>query len=116
VLSFYKTIFNAIASLWNNSIGKISFTFPDFVPGLGGRGFKVPNIPMLAAGGIVTGPTLAMIGERGPEAVIPLNRAGGMGTTINIYSTIADADLPDKLVAALRTYNRNVGPLNVQVI
>src|SRR5262245_4728131 len=34
----------------------------------------------LAEGGIVTGPTLAMVGEAGPEAVIPLDRAGmGMG-------------------------------------
>lgn len=34
-------------------------------------------IPHLAAGGIVTRPTIALIGERGPEAVIPLNRSGG---------------------------------------
>jgi len=31
---------------------------------------------MLAAGGIVTRPTLAIFGEAGPEAVIPLSRAG----------------------------------------
>jgi hypothetical protein len=35
------------------------------------------HIPYLAAGGIVTSPTLAMIGEAGPEAVIPLSAAGG---------------------------------------
>jgi phage-related protein len=33
----------------------------------------------LAKGGIVTSPTLALIGERGPEAVIPLGRGGGTG-------------------------------------
>jgi hypothetical protein len=33
----------------------------------------------LAAGGIVTGPTRALIGEQGPEAVIPLSKMGGMG-------------------------------------
>lgn len=37
-------------------------------------------------------------------------------TTVNIYSTIADAELPEKLVDALRTYNRNQGPLNVQIL
>jgi hypothetical protein len=37
------------------------------------------GIPMLAEGGIATGPTLAMIGEgRGPEAVIPLDKLEGM--------------------------------------
>jgi len=38
-------------------------------------------IPRLADGGIVTSPTLALIGEAGPEAVVPLDRAGGIGTT-----------------------------------
>lgn len=86
VLGFYKTIFNGIASLWNNTVGKLSFKVPGWVPGFGGKGFEVPNIPMLAQGGIVTGPTLAMIGEAGPEAVVPLSRAGqfGMGGGVNI--------------------------------
>ena len=44
----------------------------------------IPTIPTLAAGGIVRSPTLAMLGEAGPEAVIPLGRGGGMGITINI--------------------------------
>jgi TP901 family phage tail tape measure protein len=34
----------------------------------------------LASGGVVTGPTLALIGEAGPEAVIPLSRASGGGS------------------------------------
>jgi len=37
-------------------------------------------IPELAEGGIVNSPTLALIGEAGPEAVVPLNSQGrGMG-------------------------------------
>lgn len=44
----------------------------------------IPTIPYLAQGGIVTKPTIAMIGEAGPEAVVPLNKAGGVGNTINI--------------------------------
>jgi hypothetical protein len=39
-----------------------------------------------------------------------------MGTTINIYSTIADETLPEKLVQALRSYNRTTGPVRIQVI
>ena len=116
VLGFYKSIFNGIAKLWNSSIGKLSFEVPSWVPGLGGKGFSVPKIPMLADGGIVTGPTLAMIGERGPEAVIPLNRGGiGGNITVNVYSTLADASLPDKLVNALRAYNRRSGVIDIRV-
>jgi hypothetical protein len=54
VLGFYKGIFNGIAKLWNNSVGKLSFKAPDWIPGFGGKGFSVPKIPMLAEGGIVT--------------------------------------------------------------
>jgi len=38
---------------------------------------KVNNLVGLATGGIVTQPTKALIGEAGPEAVVPLNQAGG---------------------------------------
>ena len=116
VMGFYKSIFNGIASLWNNTVGKLSFKAPDWVPGFGGKGFSVPKIPMLAEGGIVTAPTLAMIGEKGPEAVVPLNRGNiGGNITVNVYSTLADATLPDKLVNALRQYNRRSGVIDIRV-
>jgi len=116
VLGFYKSLFNGIASLWNRTVGRLSFSIPDWVPGIGGKGFSVPKIPLLAEGGIVTDPTLAMIGERGPEAVIPLNRANvGGNITVNVYSTLADAQLPDKLVNALRQYNRRSGVIDIRV-
>ena len=114
VLNIYKGIFNAIAKLWNNSIGKLSFTFPSWVPGLGGKGFDVPNIPMLAEGGIVTGPTLAMIGERGPEAVIPLNKAGALGgITINVNGGISTGpQIGQAVYNALLNYKQVYGPLD----
>jgi hypothetical protein len=118
VLAVYKTIFNTIAKLWNNTIGKLSFEFPSWVPGLGGKGFNVPNIPMLAEGGIVTSPTLAMIGERGPEAVIPLSRGGGMGAnyTINVTGGLSSsAEIGSAVVNAIRAFNRSNGPANIQV-
>lgn len=118
VLGVYKTIFNTIAKLWNNTIGKLSFEFPDWVPGLGGKGFSVPNIPMLGEGGIVSSPTLAMIGERGPEAVIPLSRGGGMGGnyTINVNGGLSSsAEIGQSVVNAIRAFNRSNGPANIQV-
>jgi hypothetical protein len=117
MLTVFKTIFNGIASVWNNTIGKFSFKVPSWVPGIGGKGFEMPNIPMLAAGGIVTGgATLAMIGERGPEAVIPLDRMGefgmGGGTTVNINVNGGD---PQSVVNALRTYMRQNGSVPIRV-
>ena len=73
----------------------------------------LPHIPMLAAGGIVTRPTLAMIGEAGPEAVIPLNgRNAGMGGVTN-YITINSGADPQAVVRALQNYNRTAGPVPV---
>ncbi len=55
-----------------SSIGKVKI--PDWVPGVGGKGFSIPKIPRLAKGGIVSASTIANIGEAGTEAVIPLQR------------------------------------------
>lgn len=48
------------------------------------KGYPPPPPPRLQHGGIVTRPTLAILGEAGPEAVIPLSRAGGAGTRSHI--------------------------------
>lgn len=55
-----------------SGIGKVKI--PDWVPGVGGKGFSIPRIPRLAKGGIVSASTIANIGEAGTEAVIPLQR------------------------------------------
>ena len=117
--TIFKTLFNGIAKLWNNTIGKLSFKIPNWVPGIGGSGFDVPNIPYLAEGGIVTGPTVAMIGEAGPEAVIPLNQMNGrMGNnvTINITGGISTAaEIGKSVVDALTQYTQVYGPLNLAI-
>ena len=70
----------------------------------------IPNIPMLADGGIVTGPTLAMVGEAGPEAVIPLSGAKSLmgGITINVQgSVITEGDLVETVRRGLVRSQRN---------
>jgi hypothetical protein len=70
------------------------------------------KLPRLAEGGITTGPTIAMIGEKGPEAIIPLDRLGGMGIGggANITVNVTSAN-PDDVVAALQRWVRNNGSL-----
>jgi len=52
-----------------------------------------PAVPHLAEGGIVTSPTLALIGEAGPEAVMPLGAAGmGGNVTVHVYGTVVTQD------------------------
>jgi len=114
VFKIFKGLFNGIAKMWNNTIGGFEISIPK-VLGFGGVSFKVPIIPMLAEGGIVNSPTLAMIGEKGPEAVIPLNRAGGMGTTINVTGVLTEGQAGVAIVNALRRYNQTTGPISIRV-
>lgn len=67
-----------VVDAWNNTLGGLSFDLPWFFGG-GNISFPHLTMPALAAGGIVTGPTVALIGEAGPEAVVPLSKAGQYG-------------------------------------
>jgi hypothetical protein len=77
------------------------------------------GIPKLANGGIVNSPTLALIGESGPEAVVPLSKmggAGGGGVNINVNGGLAtSAEIGQSILNALRAYQRSAGPLNLNI-
>lgn len=74
----FKGFINGVIKGLNFLIGginKLSFETPSWIPGIGGKefGFNIPKIPMLARGGLIDSPTLAMIGEtHKKEAVVPL--------------------------------------------
>ncbi len=89
---------NSVLRIINRAIGMVNSALsfridvPDQIPGLGDVlewAVKLPYVPYLAKGGIVSSPTLAMIGEAGPEAVVPLpDRAdlfSGGGPTVNVH-------------------------------
>lgn len=82
-----KAPLNAVIGLVNmciDGLNKISFTAPDWVPFVGGKHFGVnlPKIPYLAKGGIVDSATLAVVGEAGKEAVMPLENNTGWITQL----------------------------------
>jgi len=95
IKSGVNTVIGAINS-FIRGINNIKITIPGIpkktvagitvFPGWGGFSLgmpEIPEIPSLAKGGIVNRPTLAMLGESGPEAVVPLGR-GGAGMTVNL--------------------------------
>ena len=72
------------------------------------------GVPALAEGGIVTGPTLALIGEgRESEAVIPLSKlpeiAGGAGGAVEVYGRLSGQDILLSTEKAQRTRSRYRG-------
>jgi hypothetical protein len=99
----FRMAFNLVAKMWNNTVGKLSFTVPSWVVGpLRGKSFSIPkipewsaggggssprgdgftslNIPQFALGGVVMprrGGTLGLIAEAGrPERIEPLDPDG----------------------------------------
>lgn len=79
MVSGAKSAVNGAISIINGAIGGLNSLIGGInkVPGVNIP--NIPSIPMLAEGGIVTRPTLALIGEAGPEAVVPLDKAGQHG-------------------------------------
>lgn len=88
------------------SIKDIAGTMKYVMPAMGG-------IPMLAEGGVVTAPTLAMIGEGGQsEAVIPLDRLGEFGggsQRVEVVGRISGADILLSQERASRNRTRQRG-------
>jgi phage-related protein len=85
---------------------------------------RIPNIPRMAKGGIVTGPTFALIGEAGPEAVVPLSgpympdflkegSGGGSTTIINVNVEAGLVSSPDQvgqqIIEAIKRAERRSG-------
>jgi hypothetical protein len=125
MMNVVKTIVNPIVGFINliieglnmliRGLNKIKVQVPGWVPVFGGKGFQfnvpeIPKIPSLAAGGIVRSPTLAMIGEAGPEAVVPLGRGGAGGITINILGpTYGFDDFEERVTEAIQDGVRRGG-------
>ena len=96
-----------IGSLGQISLGRMG-------AGGGGGGGANPaglDYKAMATGGVVTSPTFALIGEAGPEAVIPLDKMGGMGGGVTINVNGGD---PNAVVDALRTYMRQNGSIPIR--
>jgi hypothetical protein len=75
----FRTAFNMVAAAWNNTIGRLSWTIPGWVPIIGGNSISVPHLPTFHSGGIVPGapgtPTMALL--QAGEKVSSIASSGG---------------------------------------
>jgi hypothetical protein len=117
-----KDLVNAIVDGIKAAPGKLMDALESLIPGgslirdaVGGASGLIGKLTPFAEGGIVTGPTAALIGEAGPEAVIPLNRAGGLGGTVNVTVNMPAGSSGDDVVRALQDYVRRRGAIPVPV-
>lgn len=130
-----KGLTNGLIDAVNWLIKKVNdaleFTIPvPFAPDIKVNAPDIPSIPKLAEGGIVDRPTLSVIGERGAEAVVPLDRYDAMrgsslapapapaagDINITVQAGVGDPTAIGRaIVEALQAYQRRVGALNLKV-
>jgi hypothetical protein len=113
--SALKTIINGAITVVNTAIRGLnaaSSAINAIIPG-GDPVGRIDQIPKLAKGGIVTQPTLALIGEAGPEAVVPLNGSREFGNiTINIDAGLVSTpdQVGQQIIEAIQRAQRRSGP------
>jgi len=98
-----KEVRTLLGSEGGGLLGQVWPEYRDFMNGL----TSWLNHPHFAAGGIVTRPTMGIIGESGPEAVVPLSRGGGLGSSvvINFYAPVYGIDdLERKMCSVIDQY------------
>lgn len=81
--AIFKAPINFIIDIINGFIeGLNHIKIPDWVPGIGGFGINIQKLNKLATGGIIDKATLAVVGESGKEAVMPLEHNTGWITKL----------------------------------
>ena len=101
IISIINGLIDAMNKIPGVDLGKVGK--------IGGGNAPAPQVPALQHGGIVRRPTFALLGERGPEAVVPLpaGMAGGMGhpsiTVVNHFHGLTVRDESDIEAIANRT-------------
>ena len=116
-----KGLVNGIIGLVNLMIKELNdlleFSIPvPFGPDIKVNAPDLPSLPRLAEGGLVMGPQVALIGEAGPELVVPFDKMGKLGGG-NTYSITVQTGVGDpreigrQVVDAIRQYERTAGPV-----
>lgn len=138
IITLINGALSALTSGFNwvkRQLNKLSIDIPDWVPGVGGETFgfnlsmsTAPQIPLLAAGGITTGPTLAGIGERGREAVLPLDNntqwmdrladrlAARTSAPTKVVLKVGERELGYAVIDAINQNTRQTGGLQLQLV
>lgn len=70
----FKWAFNMISWAWNNTVGRLRWDVPDWVPGIGGGSISAPRLPSLARGGDIIRDGAAYV-HKG-ERIVPAATAG----------------------------------------
>lgn len=107
----FRAAFNFVADAWNNTIGSLRWTAPDWIPGIGGNTIAVPQLPKFHHGGVVPGApgqeVVAML--QAGERVTPAGQSGGrMVLEVHSGGSRLDDLLVEIIKSAVRVRGGNV--------
>jgi hypothetical protein len=112
----FRLAFNFIADAWNNTVGKLSWSVPGWVPGIGGSTISVPNIPKFHQGGTVPGApgqeVLALL--QAGERVTPAGGSTGGGLTLAVESGSGGTSA-ERMIVALILHLIRIGAIRLKV-
>lgn len=101
----FRAAFNFVARAWNATIGRLSWTVPSWVPGIGGNSLSAPRLSQFHTGGIVSGAmgseTLAVL-QAGERVTAGSNSGGG---AVGVLRVVGNGS--DRLATFLHELARN---------
>lgn len=103
----FRTAFNMVARAWNNTIGRLSWTVPSWIPIIGGHSISAPKLPTFHKGGVMPGAPgtegLALL--QAGETIIPAGQSSGQPVVIQAGSSGLDRLFLQWLQGLLRENN-----------
>jgi hypothetical protein len=112
----FRSAFNAVARAWNSTVGSLSWTVPDWIPGIGGNHISAPRLSTFHSGGRVPGmpgqevPIMALAGEQVSAA-----GTGGQGEPIRVTVMMDSRVLVDAVADGVARRGGR-GPNGVQFV
>lgn len=102
IVNAFKAAFNFIADIWNNSVGRLQFDIPSWVPFIGGNHFGVPRIPKFHTGvdTVPGGPGTEML------AILQAGERVSRGSEGDSYKLTVDGDIRSLLYQVLKAGER----------
>lgn len=106
----FRWAFNMIADAWNSTIGRLSWSVPSWVPGIGGNSIGAPKLPHFHTGGVVPGaPGSEMLAVlQAGERVIPAG-GGGPGGVLEVRAAPGLDSEVARLLVKLLAYAQRTG-------
>jgi len=109
----FRAAFNMIANAWNNTVGRLRFTIPSWVPGIGGNSFSAPTLPTFKfhRGGRVPGtPGEDVLGVlQAGEQVSPMGSNGGQSLTADDLTGVGGTEFDRVMLTYLARLMRRNG-------